>query len=97
RRPWRMTDVTLSWAEYRIAMHVGDDRFVRNSAKGRLEQYDVDNPQSHSLGEYAVAIHADYCWRELGRPDRNGPDVGPLHVRTTTRDHGLRIYPNDPD
>lgn len=100
-----MTDVRLTWPEVRMAMHLASDRYVRVSGKGYRERYDdsagweksVRNEVLGAWGECAVAKHSGLYFYDIGGPDKAAPDVGPLHVRTTTGDKGLRIYPNDPD
>lgn len=74
---------------------------LRRGGTPAYEQESVDRWTAEVEGacaELAVAKATGSFWQAIvSRPVTGGPDVGDLHVRHTTRDHGcLIIRPADP-
>lgn len=98
------TTVRMSWSDVRHATLVGLDRYIGARERGLRPgagQPATDWP-AHIEGawaEFAVALATGHAWpTDHGQPDRGAPDVGPYHVRTSSRDNpSLIIRPNDRD
>ncbi len=93
-------DVTLSWAELRMAAEVGMARRLRALAKGRAEPYGTPSTGlweidiQASAAEMAVAKALGMYWSDTGGPGYEG-DVGRYEVRWTARPDGCLILHDD--
>jgi hypothetical protein len=80
------------------------DRFVRALAANRKPTYGISREVWEpgiigALGECVIARASNNYWQgDLGHPDWGAPDVGPFHVRTSTKANGdLVLHPRDAD
>jgi hypothetical protein len=102
-----VTDVELSWGEWRRAAYEGVDRFVRAFARKRASAHGSDDGDLRAalwknmlgaLGEAAAAKALDRYWGCGDTRLDYGGDVGPYHVRTRALlSYDLTVYPSDPD
>lgn len=96
-------EITLTTYEMMMAANVGVMRQVQNVKKDRRDAHGApfdSGWQLHiegAMGECAVAKALGLYWNgNIGRLDM--PDVGPLQVRTRSRDHyDLIVHKDDPD